>query len=559
MAQHGIERTGGQVVADALAAHGVRTVFGVPGESYLALLDALADTDIGYLSARHEGGAAFMAEAWGKLTGRPGVCMVTRGPGAANASIGVHTARYASVPMLLLIGDVPTTQQGREAFQEVDFGRFFGPVAKRVYQPATACDLGEALRLGFRDALSGRPGPVVITLPEDLLAARTGQVDAAPLPVVRARPSGAEIDAIVGEIEKAERPLLIAGGSFTIEARRQLTEFAGTNRIPVVVTFRRHDLIDNHADAYCGEAGVAMPAAVRDTIREADLVVGLGTRFGQMTTADWTLIDIDEPIQRIVHVHPDHSALARVCPAALTVTADPSETLALLCERTVGGAGRRDGWVAQRRKAFLASTAPPPQPGLDMAVVMGTLAECLPDDVIVCNGAGNFSVWPNKFFLYGAEAQLLAPQNGAMGYGLPAAIAAKAAHPERTVLCFCGDGDLQMTIAELGTARQHGCEPLVLVIDNAMYGTIRMHQERAYPGRESGTAIANPDFAAVARAYGIHGERVSDTADFAPALDRALASPTGAVLHLVVDPSMLTPFESIAKARSRTRSAYGRP
>lgn len=547
----GEQRTGGQVVADALESHGVRTVFGVPGESYLALLNALVDTDIAYLSTRHEGGAAFMAEAWGKLTGEPGVCMVTRGPGVANASIAVHTAKYASVPMLLLVGDVPTAEQGREAFQEVDFGRFFGPIAKRVYRVQSVDMLAETMRQGFREAVSGRPGPVVVALPEDVLTARTDQVDVAPLPVLQARPSDTEIDTVVAEIERAERPLLIAGGLFTLEARRQLAEFAVANRIGVAVAFRHHDLIDNHADAYCGEAGVAMPAAVSETITEADLIIGLGIRFGQMTTADWTLIDIEEPAQRIVHIHPDPSALARICPADLTVTADPSETVALLHERTVGGAGRRAEWLAQRRRAFLESATPPPQPGLDMAAVMRTLAERLPKDVIVCNGAGNFSVWPNKFFCYGSAARLLAPQNGAMGYGLPAAIAAKAAHPERTVVCFAGDGDLQMTIAELGTARQHGCEPLVLVVDNAMYGTIRMHQEHSYPGREYGTAIANPDFAAIARAYGMHGERVERTAEFAPALDRALASPSGALLHLVVDPTMLTPFESLAQARSR--------
>ncbi len=551
-----MQRTGGQVVADALGTHGVRTVFGVPGESYLALLDALVDTDIRYLSARHEGGAAFMAEAWGKLTGEPGVCMVTRGPGAANASIGVHTARYASTPMLLLVGDVPTGEQGREAFQEVDFERFFGPVAKRVYRPAAVDELSEAMRRGFREAVSGRPGPVVIALAEDLLAARTVRAEVGPLPVVRERPSEAEIDAVVAEIERAERPVVIAGGGcFTAQARSLLTEFATAGRIAVVVAFRRHDLIDNHSEAYCGEAGAAMPDAVRQTIREADLIVGLGIRFAQMTTADWTLIDFDEPSQRIVHIHPDPAGLQRTCPADLTVTADPSEAVALLARRRVGGSRRRARWTAERRRAFEESQIPPPQPELDMAAVMRTLARELPDDVIVCNGAGNFSAWPNKFFRYGPEARLLAPQNGAMGYGLPAAIAAKAAHPERTVICVTGDGDLQMTIAELGTARQHGCEPLVLVLDNAMYGTIRMHQEHAYPRRESGTAIVNPDFAALAAAYGMHGERVEHSAEFSQALQRALASPSGALLHLMVDPTMLTPFESISEAQTQTRPA----
>lgn len=540
-------------MADALMTHGVGTVFGVPGESYLAVLDALVDTNIRFLSARQEGGAAFMAEAWGKLTGQPGVCMVSRAPGATNASIGVHAARYHSTPMLLIVGGIPTQDRGREAFQEINCRRFFEPIAKSVIEPTDPNKIASAMREAFKIAGSGRPGPVVVALPEDLLSASTDETDVEPVEIVRAVPTVNEIDTILDEIERAHRPVvLVGGGRWTTEARRHLSDFVVANRIAVVVGFRFHDLVDNHADSYCGEAGVAMPPAVRQTINEADLIVGLGVRFAQITTDSWSLIGVNEPHRRIVQIHPERAEIGRIVPVDVAVVTDPSVTIKELHRRSVGGIARRADWLAQRRQAFLDASAPPVgDGGLDMGAVMAVLSEHLDSNAIVCNGAGNFSVWPNKFLRYGSEARLLAPQSGAMGYGLPAAIAAKAAYPDRRVLCFTGDGDLQMTIQELGTARQHSCEPVIIVIDNSMYGTIRMHQERTYPTREYATAIINPDFAAVARAYGMHGERVQRTDEFAPALGRVLESSTGGLLHLVVDPTMLTPFESIAQVRAR--------
>ena len=546
-------RTGGQIVADALASHGVSHAFGVPGESYLAVLDALHDTDITYVICRQEGGAAYMAEAWGRLTGDPGVCMVTRGPGATNASVGIHAARENSQPMVVLIGQVATHEIGREAFQEVDYRAFLGPITKWATQVDDVDELAETLAMAFKIATSGRPGPVAVALPEDMLRATTTNTDVAALPIERATPTTEEIDTIVAELAAAERPVIIAGGGrWTLDARADLTHFATHNDIPVLAAWRFHDVVDNLSDAYCGEAGLAMPQAVRDTILDADLVVGLGIRFGEMTTAAWTLIDLDEPTQRIVHVHPERTQLGRIYPTEIGICGDPSVTIGLLRDRRVPDHRRRCEWRANRRSAFVDGSVIPPQPGsLDMGAAMRWLQDNAPADVIFTNGAGNFSVWNNKGFRYGPDARLLAPQNGTMGYGLPAAIAAKAAHPDRTVVCFAGDGDLQMTIQELGTARQAGYEPIVLVFDNGMYGTIRAHQERNYPGRVSGTPIANPDFVTIAQAYGFHAEAVRTTAEFGPAFERAMASPTGALMHLHMPADMLTPWESIDQARDR--------
>lgn len=547
------ERTGGQLVVDALVAQGVTTAFGVPGESYLAVLDALHDTDIRYVTCRQEGGAAYMAEAWGKLTGEPGVCMVTRGPGAANASVGVHTAMQDSTPMVLLVGQVSTDRRGREAFQEIDYRHFFGSIAKWVVEVERTDALADALTIAFKIAVSGRPGPVVVAVPEDVLAASTSVVDVTPLLVERATPTTQEIDTVVEELGAAERPVMIVGGGrWTTQARHDLTVFAEANELAVVTAFRFHDLIDNHSDSYVGEAGVWMSEPVQSTIRNADLIVGLGIRFGQMTTGGWSLLDLPTPSQRIVHIHPERIQLGRIYSTAVGVLGDPSITIAMLRDRKLGESDGRGRWVADRRSAHLESMVCPPQPGaVDMGEVMTWLQAELPPDAIITNGAGNFTVWPSKFFRYGPDARLLAPQSGTMGYGLPAAIAAKAAHPDRMVVCFAGDGDLQMTMQELGTAHQAGCEPIVIVLDNQMYGTIRTHQERVFPERVSGTDLVNPDFVMLAAAHGFHSERVDTTAHFAPAFARAAASRTGALLHILVDPSRLTPFESITDVQTR--------
>ena len=360
----GATRTGGQVVVDTLVSHGVTHAFGVPGESYLAVLDALHDTDINFVICRQEGGAAYMAEAWGRLTGSPGICLVTRGPGATNASVGIHAARENSQPMVVLIGQVSTHEMGREAFQEVDYRRFLGPLTKWVTQVDDVDDLAETMQYAFKIAVSGRPGPVAVALPEDMLRASTEVTNVAPFEVERATPTSTEIDAIVAELAGAERPVIIAGGGrWTLDARADLAAFAETNDIPVVTAWRFHDLMDNHSDHYVGEAGISMLASVRDTNVDADVIVGLGIRFGEMTTAAWTLIDLNEPEQRIVHVHPERTQIGRIYPTTVGVCGDPSVTIGLLRDRTVTGAAKRAEWRATRRAAFLDGFgAPPPTP-----------------------------------------------------------------------------------------------------------------------------------------------------------------------------------------------------
>jgi acetolactate synthase-1/2/3 large subunit len=544
--------TGGQAIVESLVTHGTTTTFGIPGESYLPVLDALHDADIRVVTCRHEGGAAYMAEAWGKLTGTPGVCLVTRGPGATNASIGVHAAQQASTPMVLLVGQVATHQQGREAFQEVDYRQMFGGLAKWVTELTSADDASATMAEAFHRACSGRPGPVVVALPEDALSGTTSIAPTAPHTVDEQPPTDEEVAAIAARLDEADRPvILVGGGAWNDDARRMLSRFAERSRIPVVAAFRFHDLIDNHSAVYAGEAGVAMPSAVRDTLTGADCVLGLGVRFGEMTTAAWELWPVDDPGVDLLHVHPDADQLGKIYRTAIDLVARPEPTIAALDR--LGLRDRDDTWCRERRAAFLTTLDCPAQPGsLDMGEVMAFLRDRLPADAILTNGAGNFTVWPNKYFLYGPEARLLAPQSGSMGYGLPAAVAAKVADPGRTVVCFAGDGDVQMNLPELGTALQEGAQPIVLVIDNGMYGTIRMHQERHYPERVVGTDIVNPDFVTLGHAYGFHAEHVTTTPEFAPAFERALASTTGALLHLVVDPNQLTPTQSIDQARSGT-------
>ena len=551
------ERTGGQLLVDCLLAQGVDTAFGVPGESYLAVLDALYDAAdrLRFVGCRQEGGAAYMAEAHGQLTGRPGVCLVTRGPGATNASIGVHAARQNSTPMLLLVGQVELEHRGLEAFQEVEYRSFFDDLAKWVVEVQSADDIPAIVERAMTVACSDRPGPVVVSLPEDVLRELTTAVPGPCVEVDERPPSDGDIASVCGVLAGAERPvLLVGGGGWTDAGRAHLRSFAERNDLPVIVTFRRHDLFDNTDDRYAGEAGVAMPAAVRRALVEADVVVALNARFGEMATGIYTLFGAgssERPSgQSIIHVHASEAEFGKVVDADRTVHAGPNEMAEALAKVDLEGRARWARWRAERRAAFLDTLDCPPQLGeLDMGEVTAWLRDRLPDDVIVTNGAGNFSVWPNKFLVYGDRARLLGSQNGTMGYGLPAAVAAKLADPERTVVCFAGDGDLQMNMVELGTALQEDARPIVLVVDNSTYGTIRMHQEIHHPGRVVGTDLVNPDFVAIAGAYGLHAEQVVTTADFAPAFERALASPTGALLHLVVATEQLTPRLTVDQAR----------
>ncbi|MEY4873217.1 MAG: hypothetical protein RLZZ563_2547 [Pseudomonadota bacterium] len=551
-------RNGGQLLVDSLVALGATRGFGVPGESYLAVLDALHDVQgtLDFVLCRNEGGAAFMASAWGKLTGEPGLCFVTRGPGVTNASIGVHTAMQDSSPMILFVGQVGTDMIGREAFQEIDYRAVFGTMAKWAVEIDRVERIPEILSRAWVTATTGRPGPVVVALPEDML---TDLTDAAPLRgparVAEAAPEPGAMAAAMDVLAGAARPLILMGGAnWTGAGRAAMQGFAEASDIPVVAVFRYQDQFDNHSPCFAGEAGVGMPPHVKALIREADVILAVNARFGEMTTDGYTLLSVPVPSQRLIHVHGSDREIGKIYQPEIGLHAGPNAFAAAL--RPVMG-----GWATWRAKAragYEASFAAPAQPSpVDMVAVMAWLQDALPEDAILTNGAGNFAVWPNKFFRFGPKAQLLAPQAGAMGYGVPAAIAARIAHPGRCVVCFAGDGDFQMTCPELGTAMQAGAQPIILILNNGIYGTIRAHQERNYPGRVSGTTMQNPDFSQLARAYGFHAERVERTEDFAAAFGRALASGTGAVLDLNISPEALTPRQSLSAMRAQALAAQG--
>lgn len=544
-------RNGGQILVESLIALGATKAFGVPGESYLAVLDALHDTvgRLDYVICRHEGGAAFMAAAWGKLTGSPGICMVTRGPGATNASIGVHTAMQDSAPMILFVGQVGTDMRGREAFQELDYRAVFGTMAKWAVEIDDVVRIPEILSRAWTVALSGRPGPVVIALPEDMLTSLSDVAPlAAPLRISEPAPDPAALSEALAMVAAAKRPLLMVGGcNWQAEGKAALLGFAEASDLPVIAAFRYQDQFDNHSAVYAGEAGVGMPPHVKRIIREADLILAINLRFGEMTTDGYTLLDVPDPKQRLIHVHGSDAELGKIYRPSLGIQAGPNAFAAALTPEK----GDWAAWRAAARADYLASLELPPLPSpVDMGVCTAHLRQVLPEDVIVTNGAGNFAVWPNKFLQYGPKARLLAPQSGAMGYGVPAAIAAKVAHPDRLVLCFAGDGDFQMTSSELATARQAGACPIILILNNGIYGTIRAHQEKHYPARVSGTEMVNPDFVQLAQAHGFHAERVETTAGFAAAFARACLSRTGAVLDLAISPEALTPRQSLSAIRA---------
>ena len=545
-------RNCGTLLVECLLALGARHSFGVPGESYLAVLDALHDTrgELDFTLCRNEGGAAFMAAAYGKLTGSPGLCFVTRGPGATNASIGVHTAMQDSVPMILFVGQVGTDMRGREAFQEIDYQAYFGSVAKWVTEIDEPARVPEIIARAWSTALSGRPGPVVVALPENMLTTKT-QLPAitGPVEVLEAAPTTATVDAIITAVSAASRPLILVGGSgWTVEGRDALQQFAQNSEIPLLAAFRFQDLIDNHSSSYVGDAGVGMSPSTKQLILDADLILAINVRFGEMTTDGYTLLQVPKPTQKLIHVHASDRELGKIYIPDLAVHAGPNAfSSALLEHKAIGGWG---DWCKSAKQQYEASFDLPDSPGpVDMGKVIAWLQERLPSDAILTNGAGNFTVWPNKFFKFGAGQNLLAPQSGAMGFGVPAAIAAKVANPERTVVCFSGDGDFQMNCQELGSAMQAKAQPIVLILNNGIYGTIRMHQERNYPERVSATTLENPDFVMLAKSYGFHAEKVECTDAFAPAFERAIASNTGAVLELVISPEALTPQQTLSQMR----------
>lgn len=552
------QKNGGQLLVECLQALGATASFGVPGESYLAVLDALHDTSgkLDFTLCRNEGGASFMAAAYGKLTGKPGLCFVTRGPGATNASIGVHTAMQDSAPMILFVGQVGTDMKGREAFQEIDYRAYFGTVAKWATEIDDVDRIPEIIARAWNTAVSGRPGPVVVALPENMLTdTTTAPALTGPVSVHEAAPSEATVGAVLAELSKAKRPLIMMGGGGWNEAGSQaLQQFAEASNLPVLASFRYQDQYDNHSDSYVGDAGVGMTPATKQLIRDADLILAINTRFGENTTDGYTLMSVPKPVQTLIHVHPSDRELGKVYQPDLAVHAGPNAFAQALAAHSVSGCWA--DWQASARADFEAAFELPDLPSpVDMGKVTAFLRDRLPEDAVLTNGAGNFTVWPNKFFKFGPNQRLLAPQSGAMGYGLPAAIAAKVANPERTVVCFAGDGDFQMNCQELGTAMQAGAQPIVLILNNGIYGTIRMHQEKNYPERVSGTTLENPDFVTLAQAYGYHAERVEKTADFEAAFERAMASDSGSVLELNISPEALTPRQTLSQMRDAAKGA----
>lgn len=545
------KRQAGHLLVECLIEQGVTHAFGVPGESYLAVLDGFhRHVDrIRFVSNRQEGGAAFMAEAHGKLTGRPGVCFVTRGPGATNASIGVHTAFQDSTPMVLFVGDVASDCRDREAFQEVDFFRFFGPLAKRVERIDDARRIPEYVARAFATALNGRPGPVVLVLPEDML---TQPVDGVPLPRVEPVEAWSDPGALRQLREmllQAQRPLVLAGGGgWTPQAAQALARFADNWQLPVCNTFRFQDTFDNHHPLYAGDVGLGINPALVQRIQQADLLIVIGPRLGEATTGGYTLIDAPRPRQKLVHIHSSAEELNRVYQANLAICASLSAAARSLEVLTAPPQVPWTDWAQGCHADYLVNidvaNGGVQLPGeIDLPQVIHTLQRLLPADAVLTNGAGNFASWLHRFYRYpglarGLKTQL-APTNGAMGYGVPAGVAAAIA-TGRTVFTIAGDGDFLMNGQELATATQHGAKTIVLLLNNGMYGTIRMHQEREYPGHVAGSSLSNPDFCALARAYGFAAERVTRTADWEPALRRALEAPTGTLIEMPLDPEVIT-------------------
>ncbi len=552
-------RTGGQILVQQLLVHGVQQLFCVPGESYLAVLDALHDAHIAVTVCRQEGGAAMMAEAQGKLTGRPGICFVTRGPGVTNASAGIHIAHQDSTPLIVFVGQVARGALGREAFQEIDYGAVFGTMAKWVVQIDDARRLPELLSRAFHVATSGRPGPVVVALPEDMLTDMVEATDALPYAVNETHPGAAAMQELAGRLRAAERPVVIVGGSrWSEQAVRDLQAFAGAWQLPVYCSFRRQMLFSAGHDSYAGDLGLGANPKLLARIRASDLVLVLGGRLSEVPSQGYELLGIPVPAQQMVHVHADADELGRLYRPAQAIHATPRAMAEALASMAPSAPVRWAAHTQAARAEYLAWSDPEPIriPGpLQMGEVMQHLRTVLPADTVLCNGAGNFATWVHRFWPFTCYGGQLAPTSGSMGYGLPAAVGAKRLWPEREVVVFSGDGDFLMHGQEFATAVQYHLPIVVVLLDNAMYGTIRMHQERDYPGRVSATQLQNPDFAAYARAFGGHGERVERTEEFAPALARARASGLPAIVHCLLDPQAITPTGTLDGIRSAALAA----
>jgi acetolactate synthase I/II/III large subunit len=553
-------RTAGEVLIDQLVIHGVRHVFCVPGESYIAALDAFCDRDIAITVCRHESGAAIMAEACGKATGRTGVCFVTRGPGATNAAAGLHIARQDSTPLILFVGQIAREMREREAFQELDYRAVFGSIAKWATEIDDAARIPELVSRAFYTATGGRPGPVVMALPEDMLVERIAVADAPAFEPVETWPGATDMSRLQKLLWAAERPIVLIGGSrWSQAAAAGVARFAERFALPVATTFRRAHLFDPDHPSYAGDLGIGPNPKLLARVNAADVIVLIGGRLGEQPSQGYTLLNIPAPRQTFVHVYPGVEELGRVYRPNLAINATPTAFAAALEGIEPPADVRWRNEAALAHSEFLAWTDKPTTvPGaVNLGEIIVALRDKIPEDAVICNGAGNFSVWVHRYARYRRYGSELAPISGSMGYGVPAAIGMKRLAPERMVIAFAGDGDFLMTGQEFATAVQYGLPVIIVVVDNGMYGTIRMHQERHYPGRVVATDLRNPDFAAYARAFGGHGATVERTADFFPAFEAARKSGLPAILHVKVDPEALTPAMSLSAIREKAQAALG--
>lgn len=541
-------RTGAQVLVDTLIEAGSNLAFCVPGESYLAALDAMHDVQDKFrmIVCRHEASATNMAEATGKLTGRPGICFVTRGPGSSHASIGIHTAQQDSTPLIVFVGQVSIGDLGREAFQEVDYVQMYGKFAKWAVQIDDAARIPEIVSHAFHVAVNGRPGPVVIAIPEDVLKHTCPNPPAPRYTRAVAAPSRAAVAELESLIAASERPLLIlGGGGWNADAVRQMQVFAEKHHLPATVGFRCQDLFDNTHPNYVGDLGLGIDAALAEMVKSSDLLIAVGERLGDASTKGYTLLDIPSPAQKLVHVHPSPEELGKVYRADMAIAATVADFAEAVAD-IKPGSKTREKWIAEGRAAYDRKITPKPTGlPLDVAQVVKYLRETLPDNAIIANGAGTYTGYVHRYYTFRSFKTQLAPTSGAMGYGFPAAIGAKLVHPDRPVVCFAGDGCFLMASQELATAIRYELPVIVVLVNNSSYGSIRMHQEREYPGRTFATNLNNPDFVALAKAYGAYAELVDKTEDFAAAFERATASGKPALLELQID------IEVMVKANPR--------
>ena len=537
-------RTGAEILVNALKNQGTNIIFGVPGESYLSVLDAFLDSPKqSFIVCRQEGGAAMMADAYGKLTGKPGICFVTRGPGATNASAGVHIACQDSTPMILLIGQVSRDQADREAFQEIDYRQMYAPLAKWVAQIETTSRIPEYISRAYHIATSGRPGPVVIALPEDLLQEKVLVDDIPPYTTQGTYPSKTQMKVFSATLSKAKRPLVIVGGEgWDSDACSKLEQFATTWNIPVATSFRAQDRINNNNTNYVGDVGIGINPKLAQNIKHADLIICIGARLGEITTSNYTLIKNSSSTQKLVHIYSQEEELGRVYVPYLGIHAGVKQFLEMAVSLSILP-GKWNEWTSSTRTDYVSwSEYATKTPGkLNLGNIIIWLRNNIPHDSIICNGAGNFSAWLHRFYRYPIYRTQLAPTSGSMGYSVPAAVSAKLLNPMRHVIAITGDGDFMMHGQEFATAMKYGLNIIVILINNNMYGTIRMHQERTYPGRISGTNLYNPDFSKLAQSYGGYGECVEETDAFPGAYERALDAKRPAIIELKTDPQAITP------------------